>query len=327
MSSWDERNTKSSWLMSERPVTVAIAAPKDCGKTAYLAALRHLGEQATVVVDGASYGVTPLAGHGPSEVAKRQAAEEMESIYWGIKRGELSEATQGWHCYHTTAERRFKGEISRRELVLFDALGGHLFPGVDEIDQAPADSIDGEPPNLANRLEELGLRDAEHVLMVFVNEPDPHEGRFRIRHHMPAALANYVEGVRFERVILYVACSDALFPRIRDIRPLLDRYNREFASTEALRHYASHFSGSPHYDFTLDLIQFLAHAGAIGTSGEEVGGDVGLFWGSAFGVERYTGRPNVVMDGGPSRLSDASDWIPVHVLEPLLWCAGLLSQG
>lgn len=324
MSNWEQ---STSWSPEGQPLAVALAAPKDCGKTAYLAALRHIATLATVPVEQGCYRLSALVGHGATPSDERDAEAQLESTYWNIKQGGKSEVTQGWHCYRGRLDQLRAGENLGRDVYLLDAKGGHLFPGALGDRELRNADLEGPAPTLAERLALLRLTEAEKVLMVFVNEPMPTDGNWRIQYDVPSALAEYIAGVRFDRVILYVASADVLFPRLGEVRTLLADYNRDHDGADGLRHYVEHFRGSPQCSFTLQLIHYLVHSGLLEDRSEAGRGSLGLFWGSAFGVERFSGQRNVRIADGTSVLRDSTDWIPLWVLEPLLWSAGLLLKG
>lgn len=310
-------------LATEPPLVIALAAPKACGKTAYLGALRHLGNYASYVIDGVCYRLSRVRGYGATEIISQQAEDHIEFVCESVRSGELSETTAGWHAYHFRIERLVQGEVWRRDIYVLDAMGGHLFPSMDG-DAVAREELD-ERPRLSERLIELGLTDANHVLMVFINEPSRPGAKWQMQPHVPSAFADYIEGMRFDRVVLYVACADILFPRLGNLREVLAQYNSDVESTSALRKYIEHFRGSPHCDFTIDLIQYLANAGLVATGRDDTHDRLSLFWGSSLGVERASGRPNV--SGSPGVLANINDWIPVQVFEPVLWSASMLSQG
>lgn len=327
---------------TEPPLVVSIVAPSGCGKTAYLAALSHLGRRAGVAVADSYVRVHDLRGYSTSPENREAASRHLREVYHSLLTQGTSVSSSGWYAYEMYLERQGLQERRCRQIYLLDAQGGFLYPGAEAHYNAQERHLlghDGAP--LAERLRELGLHEAEQALLVFVNEPTPLprielseqtlDSEWRMHHHVPAALATYLDGVSFSRVALYAACADVLFPRLGDVRSMLSRLNRWKDDQRALDLFFSHFRGSAHYDFTLDLIQFLHRGGLTATTEiSGVSGDQGalcVFWGSSFGVERATGRPNILPGSSPSALKDRGDWNPLYVLEPILWCADLLPSG
>lgn len=303
---------------TDPPLTVSLVAPAACGKTAYVAALRHLSARASHVVGGSSYRLTRVEGYGPTQSTRGDAMPHLEKVARSVRDGETIEPTRNWHTYQLRVERIEYGKIEARNIYILDAMGAELFPSPDREE----DDAESHHRRLRTRLEELRLDEAEHVLMVFINEPDREHAKWRMPRHVPVALSKYLAGMEFHRVILYVACADVLFPWLDDLRDTLASRNRDIEAAGALDKYIGHFRGSPHCEFTLDLIQYLAHGG-LGPIGPDDGpGSLGVFWGSSLGVEHATGRANVV--GMPAHLADRASWTPIQVLEPLLWSAGLL---
>lgn len=313
--SWE---TVSGWNTTDQKVAVAVVAPRNCGKTAYVAALRHLSTGACTIIDGAGYRLGRMIGEGATAL---DAAAHVEDVYRNLLNRSPSNSTPGWYTYHAPVEQLRAGVAVRRDFYILDSLGGELFPGTGSTPR-PRD-LD-ERQSLSQRLSECNLLDARQVLLVFVNDPPQQPGG--LQYPVPSALSEYLEGVRFDRVIFYVACADTLFPRLGDLRDQLERYNCDVDSPAAFRRYLMHFRGSPHCEFTLHFIQYLFHAGLIRT-GAPQDASIGFFWGSSFGIERRTGRANVEVGAGPALLRDAEDWLPVQVIEPLLWSADLMVKN
>jgi len=314
----------------ERPLVVALVSPAACGKTAYLAALRMLSTRAAVDIHGSLFRLRGFRGLG---LGAEAAEEALDQVVLNLLDQSRLEQTELPLAYQFALERLGPSFTrARRQVTVIDSQGGLLFPGLRQ--SVRSWNLPDDISKLSDLLEGLGLADAEVCVLAFVNQPQLGvSSSWSMHDEVPSALAYYIDGQPIDRLAYFVGCADTLFPRLHDLRPVIDRLNGRAESPACWTDFGLHFQGSPHSHFALSFLRYLQQQGHLQVEDGWPAAEFrpkevrfGMFWGSSFGVVRRAGTPNVRDDGHGTMLLEPERWLPLGVLEPLVWAAGLDSQ-